>query len=227
MNKFLDNLLDNFQKDFDKYRFAIKLTLVGSVCLIVLMLLLICFGICMNCYQNFFKELETEPQKSIEKIDFMLKFAPKSSYLYSLKGHAYANLEQYDNVLKYFEKSLELKKEAHTYSGIAVATFIKEKKITPEILDLFNKAFELEPNAPNIYFARSCVYYVAGEYDKSLADLEKLYMLTHDGQYISRSADVYLMKGDYCKAYEYYESFDKEFGSNSINKDFAKFRCNK
>ena len=227
MNKFLDNLLDNFQKDFDKYRFAIKLTLIGSVCLIVLMILLICFGICMNCYQNFFKELETEPQKSIEKIDFMLKFAPKSSYLYLLKGRTFASLEKYDDALKYFEKSLELKKDAHAYSGIAVATFLKEKKITPKVENLFNEAFELNKNAFGIYFARSYVYYVAGEYDKSLADLEKLYMLTHDEQFISRSADVYLMKGDYCKAYEYYESFDKEFGSNSINKDFAKFRCNK
>lgn len=227
MNKILDRILDNFQKDFDKYRFMIKLTLIGSVCLIILTILLICFGICMNCCQNFFNEIETKPQKTIEKIDFMLKFVPKSSFLHNLKGQAYVNLEQYDYGLKYFKKSLELKKDAHTYSEIAVATFFKEKKITPEILDLFDKAFELKPNAPNTYFARSYVYYVAEEYDKSLADLEKLYIITNDEHFIYRSANVYLMKGDYCKAYEYYNSFDIESGSNSIDKNFAKFKCKK
>ncbi len=227
MNKFLDRILDNFQKDFDKYRSMIKFTLVGSVCLIVLTVLLICFGICINCYQNFLKELKTEPQKSIEKIDFMLKIAPKSSFLYRLKGCTFIHTEQYDEALKYYEKSIKLKKDAYTYSEIAVATFIKEKKITPKILDFFDKASELKANAPEVYCARSYVYYIAGEYDKSLADLEKLYILTHNEDFISLSADVYLMKGDYCKAYEYYESFDKEVGSNSINKDFAKFRCNK
>lgn len=110
---------------------------------------------------------------------------------------------------------------------MAVTTFKKEGKITPKVLDLFDKAIKINSSNARIYQERASVYFIAGEYDKSLNDLEKTYIITHDECFISSSADVYLQKGDYCKAYTYYEAFDKQTGHNSVFKDYAKFRCHK
>lgn len=218
----MDKLLDTIQENFSKFHFVIKYTFIGGLVVIALSIIV---GIgCKTC-NTFIKELNTNPQKSIEKIDFLLKIAPKSAFLYFLKGHAYLNLEEFDKSLEFFEKSLELKENADTYSEMAVATFKKEQKITPKVLDLFDKATKLDPPNARIYQERASVYFIAGEYDNSLDDLEKTYTITHDECFIYRSADIYLQKGDYCKAYDYYEAFDKQTGSNSVNKDFAKFRC--
>ena len=218
----MDKFLDTIQENFDKFRIVIKYTFIG--CLVAIALLIIFAFYCKTC-NTIFKELNSSPQKSIKKIDFLLKIAPKSAFLYYLKGHAYLNLDKYDDSLKYFEKSLEYKEYADTYSEMAVTNFKKERKITPKVLDLFDKAIKLSPENARIYQERASVYFIAGEYDKSLNDLEKTYTLTHDECFIYRSADIYLQKGDYCKAYAYYESFDKQTGNNSVSKDFAKFRC--
>ena len=220
----MDKFLDTIQENFDKFRIVIKYTFIG--CLITIALLIIFAFLCKTC-NTFFKDLNANPQKSIKKIDFLLKIAPKSAFLYYLKGHAYLNLDKYDDSLKYFEKSLEYKEYADTYSEMAVTNFKKERKITPKVLDLFDKAIKLSPENARIYQERASVYFIAGEYDKSLNDLEEAYKITQDECFISISADVYLQKGDYCKAYTYYEAFDKQTGHNSVFKDYAKFRCHK
>lgn len=218
----MDKFLDTIQENFNKFRIVIKYTFIG--CLITIALLIIFAFLCKTC-NTFFKDLNANPQKSIKKIDFLLKIAPKSSDLHFMKGLAYLNLEEYDKSLETFEKSLDLKENADTYSEMAVTTFKKEGKITPKVLDLFEKAIKINSSNARIYQERASVYFIAGEYDKSLNDLEKTYTLTHDECFIYRSADIYLQKGDYCKAYDYYEAFDKQTGNNSVNKDFAKFRC--
>ena len=220
----MDKILDNLQENFDKFRIVIKFTFIG--CLVTIALFVI-VGIGCKTYSTFFKEINTNPQKAIKEIDFLLKIAPKSASLYYLKGHAYPNLEEYDKSLGFFEKSLEFKKAPHTYAEMAVANFKKERKITPKVLDLFDEAIKLDSSKPQIYFERANVYFIAGEYDNALKDLENTYMITHDECFISHSAEIYLQKGDYCKAYAYFEAFDKETGSNSVLKDYAKFRCGK
>ena len=220
----MDKFLDTIQENFDKFRIVIKYTFIG--CLITIALLIIFAFLCKTC-NTFFKDLNANPQKSIKKIDFLLKIAPKSAFLYYLKGHAYLNLDKYDASLKYFEKSLEYKENADTYSEMAVTNFKKEGKITQKVLDLFDKAIKLSPENARIYQERASVYFIAGEYNKSLNDLEEAYKITQDECFISISADVYLQKGDYCKAYTYYEAFDKQTGHNSVFKDYAMFRCHK
>ena len=220
----MDKFLDTIQENFDKFRIVIKYTFIG--CLITIALLIIFAFLCKTC-NTFFKDLNANPQKSIKKIDFLLKIAPKSSDLHFMKGLAYLNLEEYDKSLETFEKSLDLKENADTYSEMAVANFKKEGKITPKVLDLFDKAIKLSPENARIYQERASVYLIAGEYDKSLNDLEEAYKITQDECFISNSADVYLQKGDYCKAYTYYEAFDKQTGHNSVFKDYAMFRCHK
>lgn len=220
----MDKFLDTIQENFDKFRIVIKYTFIG--CLITIALLIIFAFLCKTC-NTFFKDLNANPQKSIKKIDFLLKIAPKSSDLHFMKGLAYLNLEEYDKSLETFEKSLDLKENADTYSEMAVTTFKKEGKITPKVLDLFDKAIKLSPENARIYQERASVYFIAGEYDKSLNDLEEAYKITQDECFISISADVYLQKGDYCKAYTYYEAFDKQTGHNSVFKDYAMFRCHK
>lgn len=220
----MDKFLDTIQENFDKFRIVIKYTFIG--CLITIALLIIFAFLCKTC-NTFFKDLNANPQKSIKKIDFLLKIAPKSSDLHFMKGLAYLNLEEYDKSLETFEKSLDLKENADTYSEMAVTTFKKEGKITPKVLDLFEKAIKLSPENARIYQERASVYFIAGEYDKSLNDLEEAYKITQDECFISISADVYLQKGDYCKAYTYYEAFDKQTGHNSVFKDYAMFRCHK
>mgnify|MGYP004661223667 FL=1 len=220
----MDKFLDTIQENFDKFRIVIKYTFIG--CLVAIALLIIFAFYCKTC-NTIFKELNSNPQKSIKKIDFLLKIAPKSAFLYYLKGHAYLNLDKYDDSLKYFEKSLEYKEYADTYSEMAVTNFKKEGKITQKVLDLFEKAIKINSSNAGIYQERASVYFIAGEYDKSLNDLEEAYKITQDECFISISADVYLQKGDYCKAYTYYEAFDKQTGHNSVFKDYAKFRCHK
>ena len=110
---------------------------------------------------------------------------------------------------------------------MAVTNFKKEGNITQKVLDLFDNAIKLSPENAGIYQERASVYFIAGEYDKSLNDLEEAYKITQDECFISNSADVYLQKGDYCKAYTYYEAFDKQTGHNSVFKDYAMFRCHK
>lgn len=220
----MDKFLDTIQENFDKFRIVIKYTFIG--CLITIALLIIFAFLCKTC-NTFFKDLNANPQKSIKKIDFLLKIAPKSAFLYYLKGQAYLNLDKYDASLKYFEKSLEYKENADTYSEMAVTNFKKEGKITQKVLDLFEKAIKINSSNARIYQERASVYFIAGEYDKSLNDLEEAYKITQDECFISNSADVYLQKGDYCKAYTYYEAFDKQTGHNSVFKDYAMFRCHK
>lgn len=220
----MDKFLDTIQENFDKFRFVIKYTFIGGLVVIALSIIV---ALCCKTCNTFFKDLNANPQKSIEKVDFLLKIAPKSAFLYYLKGHAYLNLDKYDDSLKYFEKSLEYKEDADTYSEMAVANFKKEQKITPKVLDLFDEAIKLTPENARIYQERAIIYLIAGEYDKSLNDLEEVYKLTQDEFFIKNSAEVYLQKGDYCKAHAYYESFDKETGNNSAYKDYAKFRCKK
>lgn len=220
----MDKFLDTIQENFDKFRIVIKYTFIG--CLITIALLIIFAFLCKTC-NTFFKDLNANPQKSIKKIDFLLKIAPKSSDLHFMKGLAYLNLEEYDKSLETFEKSLDLKENADTYSEMAVTNFKKEGKITQKVLDLFDKAIKLSPENARIYQERASVYLIAGEYDKSLNDLEEAYKITQDECFISNSADVYLQKGDYCKAYTYYEAFDKQTGHNSVFKDYAMFRCHK
>ena len=220
----MDKFLDTIQENFDKFRIVIKYTFIG--CLITITLLIIFAFLCKTC-NTFFKDLNANPQKSIKKIDFLLKIAPKSSDLHFMKGLAYLNLEEYDKSLETFEKSLDLKENADTYSEMAVTNFKKEGKITQKVLDLFDKAIKLSPENARIYQERASVYFIAGEYDKSLNDLEEAYKITQDECFISISADVYLQKGDYCKAYTYYEAFDKQTGHNSVFKDYAMFRCHK
>lgn len=218
----MDKFLDTIQENFDKFRFVIKYTFIGALVAIALSII---FALCCKTCNTFFKDLNANPQKSIKKVDFLLKIAPKSAFLYYVKGHAYLNLDKYDDSLKSFEKSLEYKEDADTYSEMAVANFKKEQKITPKVLDLFDEAIKLSPENARIYQERASIYLIAGEYDKSLKDLEETYKLTQEECFIKNSAEVYLQKGDYCKAYAYYESFDKETGNNSVYKDYAKFRC--
>lgn len=220
----MDKFLDTIQENFDKFRIVIKYTFIG--CLIAIALLIIFAFYCKTC-NTIFKELNSSPQKSIEKIDFLLKIVPKSSDLYFMKGLAYLNLEDYDKSLEFFKKSLELKENSDAYSEMAVTTFKKEQKITPKVLDLFDEAIKLSPENPRIYQERASIYFIAGEYDNALNDLEETYKITQDECFIQNSAGVYLEKGDYCKAYAYYESFDKQTGNNSVYKDYAKFRCHK
>ena len=108
----MDKFLDTIQENFDKFRIVIKYTFIG--CLITIALLIIFAFLCKTC-NTFFKDLNANPQKSIKKIDFLLKIAPKSSDLHFMKGLAYLNLEEYDKSLETFEKSLDLKENADTY----------------------------------------------------------------------------------------------------------------
>ena len=63
---------------------------------------------------------------------------------------------------------------------MAVANFKKEGKITPKVLDLFDKAIKINSSNARIYQERASVYLIAGEYDKSLNDLEEAYKITQD-----------------------------------------------
>ena len=66
----MDKFLDTIQENFDKFRIVIKYTFIG--CLIAIALLIIFAFYCKTC-NTIFKELNSSPQKSIEKIDFLLK----------------------------------------------------------------------------------------------------------------------------------------------------------
>lgn len=103
----MDKLLDTIQENFDKFRFVIKFTFIGSLVAIALAIIV---ALCCKTCNSFFKDLNANPQKSIEKIDFLLKIAPKSASLYYLKGHAYLNLEEYDKSLDFLKNHLNLKK---------------------------------------------------------------------------------------------------------------------
>lgn len=63
----MDKLLDTIQENFDKFRIVIKFTFIG--CLVTIALFVIA-GISCKTYCTFFKEINSNPQKSIEKIDF-------------------------------------------------------------------------------------------------------------------------------------------------------------
>lgn len=66
----MDKLLDTIQENFDKFRIVIKFTFIG--CLVTIALFVIA-GISCKTYCTFFKEINSNPQKSIEKIDFFIK----------------------------------------------------------------------------------------------------------------------------------------------------------
>ncbi len=172
-----------------------------------------------------------EWQKAMNKINFYIKFQPKNDNLYENRALAKYNLNDIDGAIKDCDKALELNpKNSWVLSAKAYYTFIKTRKMTPEINSMFEKSMNInKKHYPIAYSDRAKVYYLLGESNKAVKDFEQAYLKSGNEYFNYFAAIAYEQKGDYCKAFAYYNTVpqNKHFNITELpmKKEYARFMC--
>ena len=174
-----------------------------------------------------------EWQKALNKINVYLKIRPKNDNLYENRALVKYNLNDIDGAIKDCDKALELNpKNSWVLSAKAYYTFVKTRKMTPEINSMFEKSMNLnEKDYPIAYSDRGKVYYLAGESDKAVKDFEQAYLKSGNEYFNYYAALAYEQKGDYCKTFAYYNTLppppNKKYQIVELpmKKEYARFMC--
>ena len=172
-----------------------------------------------------------EWQKALNTINFFIKYQPKNDNLYENRALAKYNLNNIDGAIKDCDKALELNpKNSWVLSAKAYYSFVKTRKITPEINSMFEKSMNLnKKDYPIAYSDRGKIYYLAGENEKAIKEFEQAYLKSGNEYFNYFAALAYEQKGDYCKAYAYYNTVpqNKHFQISELpmKKEYARFMC--
>ncbi|MBR1680889.1 tetratricopeptide repeat protein, partial [bacterium] len=211
------------QKLTNKTKF-ICATIIAGYLAICIWVLFMC-PCCLFCHYIENQEW----QKAINTINFYLKFQPKNDNLYENRALAKYNLNDIDGAISDCDKALELNPQnPWAFSGKAYYMFVKNGKLTPEIMEIFDKSIEID-KYPIGYSDRGKVFYLLGESDKAIKDFEQAYLLSHNEYFNYFAALAYEQKGNYCKAFAYYNTVpqNKRFNISELpmKKEYAKFMC--
>ena len=107
--------------------------------------------------------------------------------------------------------------------------FMQTRKITPDILDDFSKIEKLNKDDVELCSVKGKIYFLLNENDEAVKYFENAYLKSGNEYYNYLSALAYEHKGDYCKAFAYYNTLpqNKHFKISelSIKKEYAKFMC--
>lgn len=171
-----------------------------------------------------------EWQKASNIINFYIRLQPKNEYLYESRAITKYNLNNINGAIQDIDKALELKpKNKCALSMQAYYKFMQSKKITPDILDNFNKIEKMSKDDVEICSVKGKIYFLLNENDEAVKHFESAYLKSGNEYYNYLSALAYEHKGDYCKAFAYYNTVpqNKHFKISelSIKKEYAKYMC--
>ena len=112
-------------------------------------------------------------KKALINIIIYIKLVPNNPKAYVLKGKIYINLNQFENSLNSFSRSIKLGENSiEVLYGLARA--YKEMYKFDQALKYYNKALKLEPTAKSHYLLAKCLYsmgkkeYAIEIYDKAI-----------------------------------------------------------
>ena len=223
--------LRKFRRVKPKNEISKKLKIISFVFVIAYILMFALFVYsCPCCIYGQYLENQ-EWQKALNSINFIIKFQPKNDNLYENRALAKYNLNDIDGAIADCDTALELNpKNQWALSGKAYYTFIKNKKITHEINSMFEQSMNInKKDYPVAYSDRGKVYYLAGESDKAIKEFEQAYLKSGNEYFNYFAALAYEQKGDYCKAFAYYNTVpqNKHFQISELpmKKEYARFMC--
>jgi len=212
-----------------KNKISTKVKII-NICFILAYILMFLFFV-YSCPCLFYgHHLENQEwQKALNTINFFIKIQPKNDNLYENRALAKYNLNDIDGAIKDCDKAIELNpKNAWSLSGKAYFLFVKNKKITPEIKSLIDKSIQAD-KYPIGYSDRGKIHYLLGESDEAIKDFEQAYLKSGNEYFNYFAAIAQEQKGDYCKAFAYYNTVpqNKKFHISELpmKKEYAKFMC--
>ena len=169
-------------------------------------------------------------QTALNTINFFIKIKPEDDNLYENRALIKYNLDNLDGAIDDIVKANELSPDnPWILANLAFYKFMKTKKLTPDISDLFEKGIKQDDSVPSTFANRGRIYFLLGEKDKAIKDFEQAYILTGNEYFNYLPALMYEQSGDYCKAFAYYNTVpqNKHFKISelSIKKEYAKFMC--
>ncbi|MBR1943034.1 tetratricopeptide repeat protein [bacterium] len=185
---------------------------------------------CPCCIYGHYLENQ-EWQKALNTINFYLKLQPKNDNLYENRALAKYHLNDIDGAIEDCNKALELNPEnTWVLSGKAYYSFVKTKEFTPEIKNMFDKLITEDKNKyPVAYSDRGKIHYLLGENDKAIEDFEQAYLKSGNEYFNYFAALAQEQKGDYCKAFAYYNTVPQnkhfQIAELPMKKEYAKFMC--
>lgn len=94
------------------------------------------------------------------------------SFLLSIIGHSYLESEEYEKVMKYADKSLEIDSKNVYSMNIRGISLIKLER-PDESIKYFNEALKLNPKATNVLNNKADALRKMGEYNNSLKLIDK------------------------------------------------------
>lgn len=230
LSRFFMWYLKKFKKVPPKIKMGTKTKITAGILITAIILVSLCFiGSCPCLFYGHNLENQ-EWQKALNTINFYLKLQPKNDNLYENRAIAKYNLNDIDGAIKDCDKAIEINpKNQWAISGKAYFMFVKGRKITPEINALLKKSIQLTDKYPIGYSDRAKIYYLLGKSDKAIEDFEQAYLKSGNEFFNYLSAVAYEQKGDYCKAFAYYNTVpqNKHFQILELpmKKEYAKFMC--
>lgn len=221
--------LRKFKRVKPKNKISTKVKII-NICFVLAYILMFLFFVydCPCLFYGHYLENQ-EWQKALNSINFFIKIHPKNDNLYENRALAKYNLNDIDGAIADCDKALELdSKNAWCLSGKAYFLFAKNRKITSEIETLLDKSIQAD-KYPIGYSDRGKIHYLLKESDKAIKDFEQAYLKSGNEYFNYFAAIAYEQKGDYCKAYAYYNTVpqNKHFQISElpIKKEYARFMC--
>lgn len=198
----------------------------------VLAYILMCLSVFYICPCLVFGQFmdNNEWQKASDIISFYIKLQPKNEYLYESRAVTKYNLNNINGAIQDIDKSLELKPNNKcSLSMKTYYSFMQTKKITPDILENLNKIENLNKDDVELCSVKGKIYFLLNENDEAVKYFENAYLKSGNEYYNYLSALAYEHKGDYCKAFAYYNTVPQnkyfKISELTIKKEYAKFMC--
>ena len=146
--------------------------------------------------------MNTQDNRSIEKLTQAIKLDPTDADAYYYRGHAYHKKGNYDKAIADYTKSIKLNpKLADAYNSRGLA-HIRKGGYDKAIKDL-NKAIQLNPKSAKAYNNRGTAYRWKCDYGKAIADhTESIQLNPKSAKAYNNRGAAHSRKGDYDQAIE-------------------------
>lgn len=125
---------------------------------------------------------------------------PKSSYIYNLRGVAYAKKREWDKAIKDCDKAIKFNPENSDAYHLRGATYFQKIKWDKAIVDL-DKAIEFNPQNLDAHHLRGNAHLQKEKWDQAIADFDRAMKLDPKNSHTYyRRGFAYLRKGEWDQA---------------------------
>ncbi len=146
---------------------------------------------------------EGDFEKAISEFKEVLKLDPKNIHAYNNIGVAYFRTGDLDEAIAYYTKAIDLGLADANMYFFRGQMYGKYKQEDAKAIKDYSKAIELQPKFSRAYLNRALSYSFLKEYDKAIADYNKMIVIRPIDlkMIIDERAKLYFEKGDYAKAW--------------------------